>query len=152
MKEWVCGIFLSFSPVHLDDAKFQKGREKFTRPSAHDFSSRLVKGIREALLQAMESKGSTTAAAKESGKSGAGPVPGAAAAAPAAGGGSGAKEATVIIIGAGPAGMGTAALLKQCGIKCIVLERGEVGQSFKAWSVPLRACLRTVIACSDHNH
>ena len=98
----------------------------------------------------MESKGSTTAAAKEHGQSGAGPVPGAAAAAPAAGGGSGAKEATVIIIGAGPAGMGTAALLKQCGIKCIVLERGEVGQSFKAWSVPLRACLRTVVACSEH--
>lgn len=43
------------------------------------------------------------------------------------------RKATVIIVGAGPAGLGTAALLKQCGIDVVVLERGEVGQTFKAW-------------------
>ena len=43
------------------------------------------------------------------------------------------REATVVIIGAGPAGLGTAALLQQCGVECIVLERGDVGQTFKSW-------------------
>lgn len=43
------------------------------------------------------------------------------------------RKATVIIVGAGPAGLGTAALLKQCGIDVVVLERGEIGQTFKAW-------------------
>ena len=42
-------------------------------------------------------------------------------------------EATVIVVGAGPAGLGTAGLLEKCGIDVIVLERGEVGQTFKAW-------------------
>ena len=41
--------------------------------------------------------------------------------------------ATVIVVGAGPAGLGTAGLLEKCGIDVIVLERGEVGQTFKAW-------------------
>ena len=44
-----------------------------------------------------------------------------------------AREATVIVVGAGPAGLGTAGLLEKCGIDVIVLERGEVGQTFKAW-------------------
>ena len=43
------------------------------------------------------------------------------------------RHATVIVVGAGPAGLGTAAMLKKCGIDVIVLERGEVGQTFKAW-------------------
>ena len=32
---------------------------------------------------------------------------------------------TVVVVGAGPAGLGCAALLKQCHIDCIVLERCE---------------------------
>jgi flavin-dependent dehydrogenase len=43
------------------------------------------------------------------------------------------KTATVIVIGAGPAGVGTAALLEKCGLDVVVLERGEVGQSFLTW-------------------
>jgi NADPH-dependent 2,4-dienoyl-CoA reductase/sulfur reductase-like enzyme len=39
----------------------------------------------------------------------------------------------VIVIGAGPAGIGTAALLEKCGINTVVLERGDVGQSFLTW-------------------
>ena len=50
------------------------------------------------------------------------------------------REATVIVVGAGPAGLGTAALLEKCGIDVVVLERGEVGQTFKAWCVCAYAC------------
>ena len=91
-------------------------------------------------LENIKAPASTGAAAA----AGVGPVPGAAAAAaPAAAGGRAARpiprEATVIVIGAGPAGIGTAALLEQCGIDVVVLERGEVGQSFKAWLVECAA-------------
>ena len=43
------------------------------------------------------------------------------------------KETSVLIVGAGPAGIGVAALLAQCGVDCVVLERGRVGESFLRW-------------------
>ncbi len=43
------------------------------------------------------------------------------------------EETSVVIIGAGPAGIGMAALLNRCGVACVVLEKGEVGQSFLDW-------------------
>ncbi|MEM8834105.1 MAG: NAD(P)/FAD-dependent oxidoreductase [Pseudomonadota bacterium] len=43
------------------------------------------------------------------------------------------KVHPVIIIGAGPAGIGVAALLSQCAIPTLVLERGHVGESLKKW-------------------
>ncbi len=39
----------------------------------------------------------------------------------------------VIIVGAGPAGVGVAALLSQCAIPALILERGAVGESFLRW-------------------
>ena len=30
-------------------------------------------------------------------------------------------------------GLGTAALLEQCGVDVVVLERGEVAQTFRSW-------------------
>jgi len=39
----------------------------------------------------------------------------------------------VVIIGAGPAGIGIAALLSQCAIPTLILERGRVGESFLKW-------------------
>lgn len=45
------------------------------------------------------------------------------------------REATVIIVGSGPAGLGTAALFEQCGIDVVVLERGEIAQTFRSWYV-----------------
>ncbi|OCQ23707.1 hypothetical protein A7985_07125 [Pseudoalteromonas luteoviolacea] len=47
----------------------------------------------------------------------------------------------VVIVGAGPAGLGCAALLKQMGIEdqeLIVLERGEIGESFLRWPKSMR--------------
>lgn len=43
------------------------------------------------------------------------------------------KPHPVIIVGAGPAGIGVAALLSQCAIPALVLERGSVGESLKRW-------------------
>lgn len=51
------------------------------------------------------------------------------------------QKTTVTIIGAGPAGLGCAALLKQMGIKTkdmLVLEAKSVGSSFKAWPEEMR--------------
>ena len=45
----------------------------------------------------------------------------------------------VIIVGAGSAGLGMAIVLKKLGIKYIVLERDEIGASFKKW--PEESCL-----------
>ncbi|MEM9168041.1 MAG: NAD(P)-binding domain-containing protein [Pseudomonadota bacterium] len=39
----------------------------------------------------------------------------------------------VIIVGAGPAGVGVASLLSQCAIPALILERGVVGQSLLDW-------------------
>ena len=39
----------------------------------------------------------------------------------------------VVIIGAGPAGIGVAALLSQCAIPSLVLERGRIGESMLRW-------------------
>ncbi|MEM9838218.1 MAG: NAD(P)/FAD-dependent oxidoreductase [Pseudomonadota bacterium] len=39
----------------------------------------------------------------------------------------------VVIVGAGPAGIGIAALLFRCGIPTIILERGRVGESLLRW-------------------
>ena len=45
----------------------------------------------------------------------------------------------VIIVGAGPAGLGCAAALKQCGIENLVLvDRREVGAAFEAWPAQMR--------------
>ena len=39
----------------------------------------------------------------------------------------------VVIIGAGPAGIGTAALLSECAIPALVIERGRIGESMRRW-------------------
>ncbi|MEM6415307.1 MAG: NAD(P)/FAD-dependent oxidoreductase [Pseudomonadota bacterium] len=39
----------------------------------------------------------------------------------------------VIVVGAGPAGIGVAALLSQCAIPALILERGTIGESLKRW-------------------
>jgi len=39
----------------------------------------------------------------------------------------------VIIVGAGPAGIGIGALLKQTNVDFVILEKNEVGNSFSAW-------------------
>jgi putative flavoprotein involved in K+ transport len=39
----------------------------------------------------------------------------------------------VVIVGAGPAGIGISALLSQCAITSVILERGEIGESFYLW-------------------
>jgi len=44
----------------------------------------------------------------------------------------------VVVVGAGPAGLGCAALLKQCSVECIVLERGRIGESFLQWPAETR--------------
>ena len=47
----------------------------------------------------------------------------------------------VVIVGAGPAGLGCAALLKQMGIEdteLVVLEKGEIGQTFLQWPESMR--------------
>ncbi|MBQ4864699.1 NAD(P)-binding domain-containing protein [Pseudoalteromonas sp. MMG013] len=47
----------------------------------------------------------------------------------------------VVIVGAGPAGLGCAALLKQMGIEegeLIVLEQGEIGETFLKWPESMR--------------
>lgn len=45
----------------------------------------------------------------------------------------------VIIVGAGPAGLGCAAALKQCGIENLVLvDRREVGAAFESWPAQMR--------------
>ncbi|MEM1150395.1 MAG: NAD(P)/FAD-dependent oxidoreductase [Pseudomonadota bacterium] len=43
------------------------------------------------------------------------------------------KKHPVIIIGAGPAGLGVAALLSRCAIPALILERGQIGESFHQW-------------------
>lgn len=44
------------------------------------------------------------------------------------------KEYKIIIVGAGPAGIGTACALEEAGIQdYIILEKGNVGNSFKNW-------------------
>ena len=48
---------------------------------------------------------------------------------------------TVVIVGAGPAGLGCAVLLKQMGIKVndmLILEAKTIGSSFKAWPKEMR--------------
>ncbi|MEO1022188.1 MAG: NAD(P)-binding domain-containing protein, partial [Bacteroidota bacterium] len=42
-------------------------------------------------------------------------------------------EFDVIIVGAGPAGLGTGILLQKLGIDFVILERDSVGSSFKKW-------------------
>ncbi|MEM6780818.1 MAG: NAD(P)/FAD-dependent oxidoreductase [Pseudomonadota bacterium] len=43
------------------------------------------------------------------------------------------KVHPVVIIGAGPAGIGIGALLAQCAIPAFILERGRIGESFHRW-------------------
>lgn len=43
------------------------------------------------------------------------------------------KSHPVIIVGAGPAGIGIAALLSQCAIPALILERGQIGESLWKW-------------------
>ena len=49
------------------------------------------------------------------------------------------KEFNTIIVGAGSAGLGTAIVLDQMGIEYMVLEKDEIGSSFKKW--PEESCL-----------
>ena len=45
----------------------------------------------------------------------------------------------VVIVGAGPAGLGCAAALKECGIENLaIIDRREVGASFDAWPAQMR--------------
>ncbi|MEM6771693.1 MAG: NAD(P)-binding domain-containing protein, partial [Bacteroidota bacterium] len=43
--------------------------------------------------------------------------------------------ANVIIVGAGPAGIGVASLLQQTNIDYLILEKNDIGSSFSAWPV-----------------
>ncbi len=43
------------------------------------------------------------------------------------------KTIDVIIVGAGPAGIGVAVVLKRMGINFLILEKEEIGASFKKW-------------------
>ena len=43
------------------------------------------------------------------------------------------KIASVIIVGAGPAGLGVAIALQKMGVDLIILEKDEIGASFKKW-------------------
>lgn len=43
------------------------------------------------------------------------------------------KEFDVIVVGAGPAGLGVGVLLEQLGLNYIILEKHSVGASFKKW-------------------
>lgn len=43
------------------------------------------------------------------------------------------KKVDVIVVGAGPAGLGVGVLLKKLGINFIILEKDEIGSSFKKW-------------------
>jgi len=50
-------------------------------------------------------------------------------------------DVSVIVVGAGPAGLGCAALLRQMGLprdQLMVLERGDVGESFRRWPREMR--------------
>lgn len=44
----------------------------------------------------------------------------------------------VIIVGAGPSGIGVAAILKQMNASCLILEKEDVGASFLRWPEEMR--------------
>lgn len=48
------------------------------------------------------------------------------------------REVDVVIVGAGPAGIGTALALKQVGIDAVILDAGRVGASFLGWPAEMR--------------
>ena len=49
------------------------------------------------------------------------------------------KNYDVVIVGAGPAGVGISSMLKDIGIeKMIVLERNQVGDTFDKWPTEMR--------------
>lgn len=43
------------------------------------------------------------------------------------------KEIDVVVVGAGPAGLGVSVLLKELGLNFVILERDSIGASFKKW-------------------
>ncbi|HAA11684.1 MAG TPA: hypothetical protein DCE41_08295 [Cytophagales bacterium] len=43
------------------------------------------------------------------------------------------QEVDVIIVGAGPAGLGVAVILKKLGLNFLILEKDEIGSSFRKW-------------------
>lgn len=45
----------------------------------------------------------------------------------------GGNKTDVIVVGAGPAGLGVSVLLKKLGIDFVILERDEIGSSFRKW-------------------
>jgi len=45
----------------------------------------------------------------------------------------GPTKVTVVIVGGGASGVGLGALLAQCGMDHVVVERGRVGESFLSW-------------------
>ena len=49
------------------------------------------------------------------------------------------KVYNTIIVGAGSAGLGTAIVLDRLGIDYIIMEKDEIGSSFKKW--PQESCL-----------
>ena len=48
------------------------------------------------------------------------------------------KTFPVIIVGAGPAGIGVGALLSKCAIPALIIERGRVGESLSQWAKETR--------------
>ncbi len=44
----------------------------------------------------------------------------------------------IIIVGAGPAGVGMACLLKRCKVDAIILDQGRIGESFLSWPKEMR--------------
>lgn len=44
----------------------------------------------------------------------------------------------VVIVGAGPSGIGVAAILKQMNASCLILEKDDVGASFQSWPEEMR--------------
>ena len=43
------------------------------------------------------------------------------------------NQVDVIVVGAGPAGLGVSVVLKKLGIDFIILEKNSLGASFKKW-------------------
>lgn len=48
------------------------------------------------------------------------------------------NQVDVIVVGAGPAGIGVSVLLKKMGLNFIILERDDIGASFKKWPMETR--------------
>ena len=56
----------------------------------------------------------------------------------------------VIVIGAGPAGLGVSILLQELGINYTILEKDEIGASFRRWPEELNRTLTLFIQYSSY--